>query len=135
MCGRFDLEPLLLGKLRPERLTSYQIVIQQRTSFAWRHKHLIYFFRPLWAGSSCLVCLGCNTKRTLFFQRFDIFHTSGKRFSHALMCDCLNEFKKQIIFIRPKSSACGDFSYARGAFGLYAICTICRKPRIYKLYC
>ena len=33
---RFDLKPLFLGKLRPERLTSNLMVSQQRTSFAWR---------------------------------------------------------------------------------------------------
>ena len=45
------LEPLFLGRLRPERLTSNQIVSQHRISFAWRHKQPIYFFRPKWAGS------------------------------------------------------------------------------------
>ena len=30
MCGRFDLKPLFLGKLRPERLTSYQIVSSEQ---------------------------------------------------------------------------------------------------------
>ena len=51
MCEWFDLKPLFLGKLRPERLTSNQMVSQQRTSFAWRHKQPIYFFRPQWAGA------------------------------------------------------------------------------------
>ena len=30
MCGWFDLEPLFLGRLRPERLTSNQIASQHR---------------------------------------------------------------------------------------------------------
>ena len=42
MCGGFDLKPLFLGRLRPERLTSNQIVSQQSTSFAWRQKQPIY---------------------------------------------------------------------------------------------
>ena len=51
-CGRFDLKSPFLGKLRPERLTGSQMVSQQRTSFAWRHKLPIYFFRPQWAAAS-----------------------------------------------------------------------------------
>ena len=50
MCGQFDLKPLFLGKLRPEGLTSNQMVSQQQAGFAWRHKQPIYFFRPQWAG-------------------------------------------------------------------------------------
>ena len=35
-------------------LTSNQIASQHCTSFAWRHKQPIYFFRPKWAGAcSC----------------------------------------------------------------------------------
>ena len=50
MCGRLDLEPHFLGRLRHERFTSNQIAIQHRTSFAGRHKQPIYFFKPQWAG-------------------------------------------------------------------------------------
>ena len=39
--GGFDLKPL-------QRITSNQMVTQQRRSFAWRHKQPIYFFRPQW---------------------------------------------------------------------------------------
>ena len=56
MCERFDMKPLFLGKLRPERSTSNQMVSQQRTSFAWRHKQPIYYFRPQWAGAHCSFC-------------------------------------------------------------------------------
>ena len=42
------IEPLFLGRLG--RLTSHQMVSQYCLSFAWRHKHSIYFFRPQWAG-------------------------------------------------------------------------------------
>ena len=52
MHGRYDLRPLFLGRLRPERLTSYQAASQLRISFAWRHKQPIYFFRPQWAESA-----------------------------------------------------------------------------------
>ena len=50
MCGWLDLEPLFLGRLRPERLTSNQIASQHHTSFAWRHKQPIYSFRCQGAG-------------------------------------------------------------------------------------
>ena len=50
MCGRLDLEPHFLGRLRHERFTSNQIASQHRTSFAGRHKQPIYFFKPQWAG-------------------------------------------------------------------------------------
>ena len=50
MCGRLDLEPHFLGRLRHERFTSNQIASQHRTSFAGRHKQPIYLFKPQWAG-------------------------------------------------------------------------------------
>ena len=52
--GGFDLKPLLLGKLRPERIASNQMVCQWRRSFAWRHKQPIYFFRPQRAAANKL---------------------------------------------------------------------------------
>ena len=43
------LEPRFLGKLRPEQLTSNQMVSQQCISFAWRHRRPIYFeLKCLW---------------------------------------------------------------------------------------
>ena len=45
------LEPLFLGRLRLEPLTSNQTVIQQRRSLAWRRKQPIYFFRFQRAGA------------------------------------------------------------------------------------
>ena len=76
MCGRFDLKPLFLGKFRPERLTSNQMVCQQRTSFAWSHKQSIYFFRPQWAGAqnkNLTQISVCNDNKILNFE-FIVFH-------------------------------------------------------------
>ena len=52
MCGWLDSEPLFLGRLRPERLTSNQIASQHRTGFHWRHNQPIYFLLgPQWVGA------------------------------------------------------------------------------------
>ena len=52
MCGWLDSEPLFLGRLRPERLTSNQIASQHRTGFHWRHNQPIYFLLgPKWVGA------------------------------------------------------------------------------------
>ena len=50
MYGWCDLKPLFLRRLRPELLTSIQMVSQKCISFAWRHKQPTYFFRSQWAG-------------------------------------------------------------------------------------
>ena len=51
MCGWLDSEPLFLGRLRPERLTSNQIASQHRTGFHWRHNQPIYFLLgPQWVS-------------------------------------------------------------------------------------
>ena len=58
MCGWLDSEPLFLGRLRPERLTSNQIASQHRTGFHWGHNQPIYFLLgPKWVGAPVSVRL------------------------------------------------------------------------------
>ena len=75
MCEQFDLKPLFLGKLRPEWLTSNQMVSQQRTSFACRHKQPIYFLGPNGRGPDSI-----SWNITSFFATLCIYYydTPGK---------------------------------------------------------
>ena len=83
MWERFDWKPLFLGKLRPERSTSNQMVSQQRTSFAWRHKQPIYFFRPQWAGAKKKTIEWHMGSRKDFVCLFDLlFHVQVNSYGH-----------------------------------------------------
>ena len=46
MCGRFDLKPLILGKLRPERLSSYISDGKSAANKLCLEAQSAYLFRP-----------------------------------------------------------------------------------------